>query len=49
MKNVTMLFNKVKIIFIESSQKFKCKVCGQIHGGVKSPNVCPDCYAKGHR
>ena len=31
------------------SQKFKCRVCGAIHGGVNSPNVCADCYAKGHR
>ncbi len=31
------------------SQKFKCRVCGVLHGGVYSPNVCQDCYKKGHR
>lgn len=31
------------------SPKLKCKKCGAFHGGSKSPKVCPDCYAKGHR
>jgi len=25
---------------------FKCKVCGDVHYGMKSPPVCPTCQAK---
>lgn len=40
---------KSRVKVMTGSQKYKCKVCGAIHGGVKSPNVCADCYAKGER
>lgn len=32
-----------------SSQKFKCTICGKIHGGVYSTTVCQQCYEKGHK
>lgn len=31
------------------SPVYTCKVCGAKHGGSKSADVCPDCYAKGER
>lgn len=32
-----------------NSPVYTCKVCGAKHGGSKSADVCPDCYAKGER
>lgn len=50
MKKVSKVFDNLKkIIAEEGNQKFKCKICGQIHSGVFSPTVCQDCYSKGHR
>jgi rubrerythrin len=36
-----------KGIRMADSDKYKCKVCGAIHGGVYSPDVCAECYKKG--
>jgi hypothetical protein len=34
---------------MSGSQRFKCKHCGAIHGGVDSPDVCHECWVKGLR
>jgi len=28
---------------------YTCKVCGAPHGGVYHPDICHNCWAKGHR
>jgi rubrerythrin len=40
---------KIIMTIIAMAATYKCKICGAWHGGSKSPDVCPDCWSKGHR
>ncbi|MEW5729134.1 MAG: peptidoglycan-binding domain-containing protein [Pseudomonadota bacterium] len=31
---------------VERSPRYKCTVCGALHGGVYSPTVCHNCFVK---
>ena len=49
MKMFNQIFQKANQSLFFAAQSFKCKVCGEYHQGIKSKNVCMDCYSKGHR
>lgn len=50
MRQIKIFIQNFKKIAAEfGNQKFKCRVCKQIHSGVYSSTVCQDCYTKGHR
>ena len=49
MYNLIKASRKVKGLILANSKKLKCKVCGVLHTGIYSANVCMDCYSKGHR
>jgi hypothetical protein len=42
--------NLLKAILAWASPRFKCKICGALHGGgMPDPDICRECWNKGHR